>query len=164
MGPGIEGELYARGGTVALGYWGDTDKTARAFVQNPFQPHFTDRVYRTGDIVSLGKDGCYWLQGRRDRMIKSRGYRIELDEVESVLYTHPEISEAAVVAVPDEMIGNRIRAFVARVDGSHLEAAALRDHCLQKLPRYMIPETFEFLGSLPKTSTGKVDRVLLARR
>jgi amino acid adenylation domain-containing protein len=160
---GVEGELYARGVTVAQGYWGDMEKTGRAFVQNPFETHFGDRVYRTGDIVALGEDGCYRLVGRRDRMIKSRGYRIELDEIEVVLYAHPDVKEAAVVAVPDEIIGNRIRAFVSRGEGAALDAGALRDYCLQKLPRYMVPESFEFLDRLPKTSTSKIDRTLLGK-
>jgi len=153
---GVEGELYARGPTLAQGYWGDAEKTARSFVQNPFQPHWSERVYRTGDIVAWQPDGNLRLIGRRDRMIKSRGYRIELDEIESVLYAHPGVKEAAVVAVPDEMIGSRILAFVAC--GGDLGAAGLREHCLERLPRYMIPESFELLAELPKTSTGKVDR------
>jgi amino acid adenylation domain-containing protein len=158
-GPGAQGELYARGPTVAQGYWADPEKTARGFVQNPFQPHFADRAYRTGDIVALGADGEIRLLGRRDRMIKSRGYRIELDEIETVLYAHPEVKEAAVIGVPDELAGNTIQAFVA--GGASL--AELRDHCLAKLPRYMVPERFELLEVLPKTSTGKVDRPALAR-
>jgi amino acid adenylation domain-containing protein len=79
--PGRKGELYARGVTVAQGYWGDPEKTGRSFIQNPFQPHFPDRAYRTGDIVSLDEAGCYRLIGRRDRMIKSRGHRIEPGEI-----------------------------------------------------------------------------------
>ena len=162
-GADASGELYARGGTVAHGYWGDAEKTARGFVAHPFRPPTADRVYRTGDIVALGADGNYRLLGRRDRMIKSRGYRIELDEIETVLNAHPAIKEAAAVAVPDELIGNRIRAFVATADGTELTAGALRDWCLEKLPRYMVPETFDVVGELPKTSTGKIDRTQLPR-
>jgi amino acid adenylation domain-containing protein len=162
--PGVPGELLARGTTVAQGYWGDPEKTARGFVQNPLQPHFADRVYRTGDIVTLGADGEYHLIGRRDRMVKSRGYRIELDEIETVLHAHPEVREAAVVALPDELIGSRIVAFVAGAAGAPPRLETLRDHCLGRLPRYMVPEHIEILDELPKTSTGKVDRPALARR
>ncbi len=162
--PGATGELYARGTTVALGYWGDPEKTARSFIPNPFQPELADRFYRTGDLVSLGADGNYRLLGRRDRMIKSRGYRIELDEIEVALVSHPAIKEVAVVAVPDELIGNRIRAFVACADGEAPPPGALREYCLAKLPRYMVPEDFELLAELPKTSTGKIDRTRLANR
>jgi amino acid adenylation domain-containing protein len=158
--PGVPGELYARGPTIAQGYWGDPEKTARTFVANPFQPNFTERVYRTGDIVARDPGGELRLLGRRDRMVKSRGYRIELDEIETVLYAHPEVKEAAVVAIPDELAGNVIRAFVAP---ETLAVAALREHCLGRLPRYMVPESFEVRAELPKTSTGKVDRPTLAR-
>ena len=91
-------------------------------------------------------------------MIKSRGYRIELGEIETALYGHPEIQEAAAVAIPDEEIGNRIKAFVVpRVAGS-LSVAQIRQHCAQRIPKYMIPEIIELSAGLPKTSTGKVDR------
>src|SRR5262249_31746598 len=111
--PGQKGELYARGVTVAQGYWGDPEKTGRSFIRNPFRPPFPARVCGTGAPVTFDDAGCYRLAGRRDRMIKSRGYRIELDEIEVRLYAHPGVKEAAVVAVPDELIGSRIRAFVA---------------------------------------------------
>jgi acyl-coenzyme A synthetase/AMP-(fatty) acid ligase len=162
--PDVQGELCARGVTVAQGYWGDLARTASVFVRNPFEPHYEDRMYRTGDIVRRDSDGCHRLIGRRDRMIKSRGYRIELDEIETVLYGHDAIREAAVIAVPDDMIGSRLRAFVSGRDGVRLEAGALREYCLQKLPRYMVPETIEILDQLPKTSTGKIDRPSLARK
>jgi acyl-coenzyme A synthetase/AMP-(fatty) acid ligase len=112
--------------------------------------------------VRLGRDGELLFLGRRDRMVKSRGYRIELDEIEAVLYAHPDVKEAAVVALPDDEIGARIRAFLAC--GAGLDAAAIRDHCLERLPRYMVPERFELLDQLPKTSTGKIDRTRLAAR
>jgi len=160
--PGQEGELYARGPTVAQGYWADPERTERGFVTNPFQPAYAERVYRTGDIVVMEPDGNLLFHGRRDRMVKSRGYRIELDEIETVLYQHPQVKEAAVVAVPDEEIGSRIRAFLACADAGADLLPAIREHCAGRLPRYMIPESFELLSELPKTSTGKVDRTTLA--
>jgi amino acid adenylation domain-containing protein len=161
--PGTPGELHARGPTVAQGYWGDAKRTARGFALSPDPGDPTRRLYRTGDMVTLDPEGNYRLIGRRDRMIKSRGYRIELDEIETVLNAHPAIKEAAVVAVPDELIGNRILGFVALSDGARVDEGALRDHCLQKLPRYMVPESFTLFDQLPKTSTGKIDRVRLAQ-
>lgn len=160
--PGVTGELIARGATVARGYWGDREKTAQLFIEDPRDPDPAHRMYRTGDFVSLGADGNYRLLGRRDRMIKSRGYRIELDEIETVLVAHPAIREAAVVAVPDELAGNRIRAFVSCTDSEAPTPGMLRDHCLGKLPRYMVPESIDVLSELPKTSTGKIDRTRLA--
>jgi amino acid adenylation domain-containing protein len=160
--PGREGELCARGPTVAQGYWADPERTERGFVRNPFQPAYVERVYRTGDIVSLRRDGNLLFLGRRDRMVKSRGYRIELDEIESVIYQHPQVKEAAVIAVPDEQIGSRIHAFLACSDAEADPIAAVREHCGARLPRYMLPESFELLPELPKTSTGKVDRTALS--
>jgi acyl-CoA synthetase (AMP-forming)/AMP-acid ligase II len=94
-------------------------------------------------------------------MVKSRGYRIELDEIETTLYAHSQVREAAVVAVPDEQIGSRILAYVAGADGADLTPGKLREFCLERLPRYMVPESIELMPQLPKTSTGKVDRTRL---
>lgn len=161
--PGKEGELWARGSCVAQGYWGDAEKTAERFVQNPFQPNFADPAYRTGDIVMLADDGRNWLfVGRRDHMVKSRGYRIELGDIETALYEHKAVKEAAVVAIPDDLLGNRIRAFVVPVAGNGVTTQDIESHCRQQLPRYMVPETIELRDALPKTSTGKVDRTSLA--
>ena len=162
--PGVEGELYARGPNVAQGYWGDAAKTGKVFVQSPCQGHFRETVYRTGDIVVLGEDGSYLFRGRRDHMIKSRGYRIEAGEVESAIYRHPQVLETAVVPVPDEDIGNRIRAFVVTRDGGVVEASEIQQHCARFLPSYMVPGDVAFLQALPKTSTGKVDKKALAAR
>jgi amino acid adenylation domain-containing protein len=161
--PGEEGELWARGSCVAQGYWGDKEKTARTFVQNPFQPLYPDPAYRTGDIVKLAEDRVNWIYtGRRDHMVKSRGYRVELGEIENALYRHEAVKEAAVVAIPDELLGNRLRAFVAPAPGSTLTAKELKVFCAQHVPGYMVPEAFEFRDILPKTSSGKIDRTALA--
>jgi len=96
-------------------------------------------------------------------MIKSRGYRIELGEIESALLSHPGVREAAAVAIPDELVGNRIKAVVAAHEENSLKMADLQQFCAKRIPKYMIPELIEFCGSLPKTSTGKIDRVRLAQ-
>lgn len=161
--PGNVGELYARGSFVAQGYWGDPEKTAKNFVENPRPRGFREIAYRTGDIVTLDEAGNYLFMGRRDDMVKSRGYRIELGEVESALYRHSGVREAAVVAVPDAAIGNRLVAFVVMESGAPPSATDLQNFCTESIPRYMVPETIEFRETLPKTSTGKVDKVSLAR-
>lgn len=161
--PNVEGELWVRGSCVAQGYWGDPQKTASAFVPNVFQPHFREIAYRTGDIVMLAEDRVNWIYvGRRDHMVKSRGYRIELGEIEAALYGHGQVREAAVVTIPDDLIGNRIKAFVV-VSTEDLSRDDLEAHCSQVLPRYMLPDTIEFCKELPKTSTGKINRLLLAQ-
>ncbi len=160
---GESGELYVRGPGVTCGYWGDVEKTKKMVVPNRFQPNFEEKMYRTGDLVTLAEDGNYYFVGRRDSMIKSRGYRIELGEIESALLSHPAVREAAAIAVPDEVVGNRIKAIVAVHASEKAHAAELQQHCGTRIPKYMIPEFIEFRESLPKTSTGKVDRVGLAQ-
>ncbi len=159
--PGLEGELWVRGSGLASGYWGDEEKTAARFVRNPFEPHRHEVVYRTGDIVTLAEDRTNWLYlGRRDHMVKSRGYRIELGEIEAALYRHDGVSEAAVAAIPDDLIGNRIVAYVVSGDAA-VTVRDLEAHCAAVLPRYMVPDRFELSDGLPRTSTGKVDRPAL---
>ncbi len=163
--PGVEGELWVRGPCVAQGYWADPVKTGERFLQHPFNPHYGEMVYRTGDIVMLDEDGVNWrFVGRRDHMVKSRGYRIELGEIEAAMYTNPAVKEAAVVAVPDPVISNRLSAFTVLQDGAALSAAELKAHCARHVPAYMVPETIEFLEGLPKTSTGKINRPALQMR
>jgi amino acid adenylation domain-containing protein len=160
---GGTGELYVRGPAVTYGYWADAEKTAKMVVPNTFQRNFEEKMYRTGDLVQLAEDGNYYFLGRRDSMIKSRGYRIELGEIESALLSHPSVKEAVAVAVPDEIVGSRIKAVVAFHDGVSLVTAELQNYCGTRIPKYMIPEAIEFRSELPKTSTGKIDRVQLAQ-
>jgi amino acid adenylation domain-containing protein len=163
--PGREGELWVRGSGVAQGYWADPEKTAKGFVHNNYQTQYNEIAYRTGDIVVLDDDGTNWrFIGRRDHMIKSRGYRIELGEIESTLYGHNGVKEAVVVAIPDELIGNRIKAFVVPLKENGLTISELQTHCSGQLPRYMVPEAIEFRDELPKTSTGKINRPLLTKQ
>jgi amino acid adenylation domain-containing protein len=159
--PGEVGELYVRGPTVMQGYWGDAERTARMLVPHPFEPELTDRVYRTGDLVREDREGNYEFLGRRDAQIKSRGYRIELGEVEAALYANPKIVECAVLAIPDELVTNRLAAVVVTQNG--IAAEELARECSQRIPSYMVPETFDFRDALPKTSTGKVDRDRLTK-
>lgn len=156
--PGQEGELYVRASTVASGYWGEPEKTENAFVRNPLRPDLNERVYRTGDLVHLDSDGNYVFVGRKDHMIKSRGYRIEIGEIETVLCNHPEIKNAVVIPIPDELIGNRIAAVVVPLKHGNIKHEDIFNYCSKKLPKYMIPETVRFCDSLPITSSGKVDR------
>jgi acyl-coenzyme A synthetase/AMP-(fatty) acid ligase len=157
--PGRPGELYVRGATVMQGYWGDAERTARTRLPNPWQPDIGDPVYRTGDLVCELPDGNLRFLGRRDSQIKSRGYRIELGDIESVLNAHPAVVECAVVAVPDDLVTNRITCHLVLqgdVGGSELAA-----FCAERLPSYMIPETFDVHPELPRTTTGKIDRQML---
>ncbi len=152
-----------RGPSLMRGYWGQPDKTSEVLVPNPFRAEYDELVYRTGDLVTLEAAGNYAYLGRRDGMVKVRGYRVELGEVEAALYRHPAIREAAVLPVPDELLGSRLRAVVTTDDAGNLTREDVLDHCRRWLPSYMVPDVVEFREALPRTSTGKVDRVGLAR-
>ena len=156
--PGEEGELYVGSSTVALGYWEAEGLTSEKFVPDPRYPSLKKNVYRTGDLVRLDEHGNFVFTGRKDQMVKSRGYRIELEEIEAVLSSHPGIKNAVVIPVPDELIGNRIVAVVVPVSRETVKKEDIVLHCAGLLPKYMIPETIHYHDSLPKTSTGKIDR------
>lgn len=154
--PGEVGELLVRGPTVMAGYWGDRRLTTRKLIASPVERHLGDKVYRTGDLVEELDGGNYRFIGRRDNQIKSRGYRIELGDIEAALSAHPAVLEVAVIAVPDEMVTNRIVCFVAVSE--EVAATDLQRFCGERIPAYMVPESISMLDGLPKTSTGKVDR------
>jgi amino acid adenylation domain-containing protein len=143
-GVGEEGELLVTGPTVSLGYWG--------------RERHGDAPYRTGDIVRLQADGEYVYVGRRDHMVKLRGHRVELGEVEAALLLHPEIDEVA-VAVVGAGIDARLVAFL--VAQQELPLLEIKRHCAEHLPRYMIIDRARFLDELPRTRNGKVDRLAL---
>lgn len=156
--PGGAGELWVRGATVMQGYWGNPERSALSLQRIEVAPGITDLAYRTGDIVRELPDGDLEFLGRRDHQVKTRGYRVELGEIEVALHRHPAVDEAVVVAVPDEEITNRLRAVVVLKAGQSVDEADLKQHCALTLPRYMVPEAIDFRASLPRTSSGKVDR------
>jgi acyl-coenzyme A synthetase/AMP-(fatty) acid ligase len=150
---GEEGELCVTGRGVMQGYWALAEQSAKAFLTDEAGA----RWYKTGDIVTEAPDGNYTYLGRRDRMVKRRGYRVELGEIESALYRHQSIKEAAVVAKPDEELGVRITAFLSCRDPKRPSLIELKRFCATHLPLYMVPDLFSFPAALPKTSTDKTD-------
>ena len=153
-----EGELCVAGDSVMLGYWGDAVKTAQRMIPCPELLASSGYAYRTGDIVRRDEGGNYLFVGRRDHMVKSRGYRIELGEVEAALLSYECIHQAAVIAIPHPEIGAQLEGYIVLHHGVELVEPDLRHHCLQLLPRYMLPEQFHIVAALPLTSTGKIDR------
>ncbi|MCI0468226.1 MAG: amino acid adenylation domain-containing protein [Beijerinckiaceae bacterium] len=154
---GAEGELLVAGGSVMAGYWNLPERTEAVFLTD------SDGVrwYRTGDLVRQEPDGNYVFLGRRDRMVKRRGYRVELGEIEAALYRHPAIMEAAAIALPDQEGGVLIKAVLSCADGAAPSLVELKAFCSRNLPLYMIPDRFSIQASLPKTSTDKIDYQLL---
>ena len=161
--PGKEGLLYARGSIVMQGYYGRPKESAACFIRNPFAAGREERLYCTGDWVTLDEKGNYLFVGRKDHMIKTRGYRVELGEIETVMVAHPAVEEAVALAIPDDEVGNTIRAIVTLSDSRSLTSPELKRHCAEKLPPYMVPEQVEFCDTLPRTGTGKIDRQRLLR-
>jgi amino acid adenylation domain-containing protein len=151
--PGEEGELCVAGHGVMQGYWGLPEQTARGFLTSDAG----SRWYKTGDLVIEAPDGNYTYLGRRDRMVKRRGYRVELGEIEAALYQHPAIKEAAVIALPDEDAGVKITTFLSCRETKRPSLIELKRFCSEHLPAYMIPDAFSWQDTLPKTSTDKTD-------
>lgn len=152
----VDGELWVSGPSVMRGYLRRPRETRAALVRRGGRTY-----YRTGDLVTREEGGVFRWLGRRDRQIKSRGYRIEPAEIERWLAAHPAVREAAIVAVPDPELTNRVEAWVASARRGPAFARALTDHCARRLPAYMLPTRFHFRTSLPRTSTGKLDRTAL---
>jgi amino acid adenylation domain-containing protein len=159
---GEVGELLVRGPTVMSGYWADPDRTANRLVPSPIAAHLENPVHRTGDLVQEMADGNYRFLGRSDNQIKSRGFRIELGDIEAALVAHPNVLEAAALAIPDELISNRIVAHVSVSE--EVDARELKAFCEGRIQKYMVPETIAVVDELPKTSTGKLDRQALLRQ
>jgi amino acid adenylation domain-containing protein len=157
-GAGEVGELVHRGPTVALGYWNNPEATAKVFRPYPLRPPGApdvERVVFSGDLVRRGEDGWLYYVARRDRMIKTLGYRVSPDEVAAALYASGQIQEGIVGAEPDPERGERIVAYVVLADGGSIEL--LKAFCHAELPRYMQPSRIESRPELPRTNSGKHD-------
>ncbi|HEX6047646.1 MAG TPA: amino acid adenylation domain-containing protein [Gemmatimonadaceae bacterium] len=160
---GEAGELLVRTPTMMRGYWGRPDLDERAFMTRRAVGHFEDVYLRTGDLVRRRDDGLLEFHGRKDRQVKARGYRVELDEVEVALGSHPAVESAAAYGVPDDDGSLHIEATVTLRAGQHVTPETLRTHVATTLPRYAIPLRVDVVGTMPRTSTGKIDRRELAR-
>jgi amino acid adenylation domain-containing protein len=150
---GGEGELCIAGPNVMQGYWDLPEQTAKGFLPDDG----TGRWYKTGDVVVEESPGIYKYLGRRDRMVKKRGYRVELGEIEACLYRHTNVREVGVVAIPDEEAGVRVKAHLSIRSEKRPSTIELKTFCSKHLPVYMVPDAFVFHDVLPKTSTDKID-------
>jgi acyl carrier protein len=158
---GVPGELYIGGDGLATGYHEQRELTAQKFVEDPFARGTAARLYRTGDLVRWREDGTLEFLGRTDHQVKLRGYRIELQEIESLLSAHPTVG-AAVVSVCEVAPGDRrLVAYVVSANGHAPEHGELRALLKRSLPPYMVPSTLMTLEALPLTPNGKLDRTAL---
>ena len=152
---GVEGEICVRGSSVALGYYNNPEKTALAFVQNPLNRHYPERIYRTGDIAAINKRGEIVFRGRKDSLIKHLGYRIELGEIEHVVVnTLHLVKNGCVVYNYKE---KAITLFYENPE--EMAASDFRRSLSKDLPKYMIPTVMHQVEELRRNTNGKIDRL-----
>jgi amino acid adenylation domain-containing protein/FkbM family methyltransferase len=155
---GVVGELYLGGAGLARGYLNQPEMTAEKFVPHPFSETGGERLYRTGDLVRYQADGALEFLGRADNQVKVRGFRIELNEIETVLLQQAGVREAVVVVHEESATDKRLVAYVVSETGAALSSGGLRAAVREQLPEYMVPATFVQLPELPLTPNKKVDR------
>ncbi len=153
--PGVAGELIVRGTHVMPGYWNRPEENAR-YLRPGRYPY--ERELRTGDLFRRDEDGHLYFISRKDDLIKTAGERVGPREVENVLHELEAVREAAVIGVPDDLLGSAIKAFLVLRDGMTLSESEVIRHCQQRMERYMVPKHVTFLADLPKTTTGKISK------
>jgi amino acid adenylation domain-containing protein len=155
VGPGVVGELVVRGSHVMSGYWELPELTAASLRPGPLPG---EKVLWTGDLFRADEEGYLYFVGRKDDIIKSRGEKVSPKEVENVLYDHPDVAEAAVVGVPDDILGQAIKAVLTLKPGRRPSEQDVLRHCADRLEDFMVPQLVEFRATLPKGATGKIDK------
>lgn len=153
LGPDEIGEIHARGPNIMLGYWNDPQATAQVL---------NDGWLRTGDLGRRDAEGYLYIHGRAVEMIKVGAFRVSPSEVEEALAAIDGVEEVAVTGIPDDMLGQAIKAVIIPRPGAQLQALAIKAHCREHLAAYKIPKIVEFAAALPRTSSGKVQRHKLA--
>jgi amino acid adenylation domain-containing protein len=156
--PGEPGILYVRGPHVMRGYWNNPARTDKMLHPGDIPG---EKVLCTGDWFRMDEDGCLYFIGRSDDIIKSRGEKVAPAEVEAVLCSIPGVHEAAVIGVPDEVLGQAIRAFVVPHAGAALDERSLRRELTGRLENFMVPRDIVVVDALPKSPNGKIDRKAL---
>jgi long-chain acyl-CoA synthetase len=156
---GSTGELVIRGSNVMRGYWEKPQETAKRLKPGPLPG---EMVLYSGDLFRTDDEGWLYFVARKDDIIKSRGEKVSPREVENVLYGIEGVFEAAVVGVPDELLGQAVKAFVVLKPEAKLTDRAIIKHCLGHLESFMAPKYVEFVDELPKTDTGKIKKTGLA--
>ena len=157
--PGETGILYVRGPHVMAGYWNLPDQTAHMLKEGPVPG---ERMLCTHDHFTIDEDGFLYFVGRTDDIIKTRGEKVSPIEVENALHSIPGIGQAAVIGVPDEALGEAIRAFVVLEEGEELSEQEIIRACRERVENFMVPREVVLLDELPQTDTGKVRKKSLA--
>jgi amino acid adenylation domain-containing protein len=152
------GELVVRGAHVMKGYWELPEETARMLRPGPLPG---ESVLHSGDLFRMDEEGYLYFLGRMDDIIKTRGEKVSPREVENVLYELPEVAEAAVVGVPDPVLGQAVKAVLTLREGALLNEQTVLRHCAQRLENFMVPKVVEVRTIMPRTTTGKIDKKTL---
>ncbi len=152
-----KGELCVRGSSLAMGYWNDAEKTAKAFTQNPLNTKYPELIYRTGDIVYLNDDDEIIFVGRADFQVKHLGYRIDLSEIEHVIVNSLNFINNACVLYNFE----KKDIILCYESKSETAPSEIRKELMKYLPKYMIPTKFYYFSEMPRNSNGKIDRNFL---
>ena len=150
---GVPGDLYIGGVGLAREYWRDAARTAESFIVHP---ETGERLYRTGDVGRMLRDGNIEFLGRKDFQVKIRGHRIELGEIEAVLLSRPDVREAVVAVAGENAAAKKLIAFI--VPEGAVEERAVLGTVRERLPDYMVPSALVTLEALPLSGNGKVDR------
>jgi len=157
--PGEVGELVVRGSNVMLGYWERPEETAEVLREGRYPG---ERVLYTGDLFRTDNEGYLYFVGRKDDMIKTRGERVGPAEIERVLLRMPGIKEAAVVGIPDRLLGQAVAAYVVPAEKNELDTQSVKRFVAERMEDFMVPKVVHIIPRLPRTSNGKIDKSLLA--
>jgi long-chain acyl-CoA synthetase len=152
---GSTGELVIRGSNVMRGYWERPKETAERLKPGPIAG---EMILYSGDLFRTDEEGWLYFVARRDDIIKSRGEKVSPREVENAIYAMDGVFEVAVVGVPDDVLGQAVKAFVTLKPGVQLTERDVIRHCLSRLESFMAPKYVEFVDALPKTDTGKIKK------
>jgi long-chain acyl-CoA synthetase len=155
VGPEEVGELVVRGANVMQGYWNRPEETARTYRPGRWRD---DTLLYTGDLFRRDAEGFLYFVARKDDLIKTRGERVSPKEIENVLCDLEGVAEAAVLGVPDAILGQAIKAYIVPLAGRQLAPEEIRRQCQLRLEPFMLPKHLEFRASLPKSASGKIDR------
>jgi amino acid adenylation domain-containing protein len=156
---GTVGQLVIRGATVMKGYWEKPEATAKKLKPGPIHG---EQVLYTGDHCKMDEEGYLYFVGRMDDVIKSRGEKVAPKEVENMLMNIPGVKEVAVIGVPDDILGQAVKAFVVLEEGVTLTEKQLQKECQSRLENFMVPKYFAITQNLPKTDTGKIKKTGLS--
>ncbi|MHA1900242.1 MAG: class I adenylate-forming enzyme family protein, partial [Promethearchaeota archaeon] len=150
--PGEIGELVASGDNITLGYWKDPETTAKTFRNG--------KLY-TGDIGTVDDEGYIFLTDREKNILKVGGFRVSPKEVEDYIAKLDDVVEVGIIGIPDEILGEAMKAYISLVENSKLTKDMIKKYCKNHFPNHKIPKEIEFLKSLPKNNSNKLDRIKL---